>query len=290
MKRKFKHNNDRTIGRIHNKLYLDARTADYFFEFASDTDQPVRVPAHKSILAAGSQVFDEMFYGGEKCHNVTYSSSSDAPAEAFKEFSQFFYLTNVELTSENIVDVTNLCMKFEMIECMKVCEISFKNSMSLKTLCSSYAHALKLQHDNLMKFCKQKLIENAKIVLKSFSFLECEQEVMGELMKLVSSKCSLLEQKDAVMKWAKETCIRNNVKVTPENLRTQLGDSFDFILTLFGKLDLNEFINFTRSYKGFFTLEEYQAVVEKIEQRRRNKRRTNESKTDGPRVKKEKLG
>lgn len=45
-----------SVQTICGKLYLDSKTADVYFTFATepDSDQIERVPAHKNILSVGS--------------------------------------------------------------------------------------------------------------------------------------------------------------------------------------------------------------------------------------------
>lgn len=125
----FVRDND-TIRRNEN-LYLDSKTSDVCFVFSTETE---RVSAHKCILSIVSPVFDAMFYGSmiEKDDVLIV----DASAAAFKEFLQFFYLSKVELTPENIGIVTNLCNKYELNEALKVCEAPLQMSLKNKDFCS----------------------------------------------------------------------------------------------------------------------------------------------------------
>lgn len=79
------------------KLYLNERTRDVSLVFFSK--EIVSVPAHKNILAAISPVFDAMFYGPNK-------------QEAFIEFLQFFYRSEVTLSIENVSEVLDLCKRY----------------------------------------------------------------------------------------------------------------------------------------------------------------------------------
>lgn len=86
-------------------LYQNSKTADVHFTFESTNDgTETRVDAHKSLLAATSDVFGAMFYGelketGESIQVV------DASDTAFKEFLQYFYQRKVKLTAKNVTEV-----------------------------------------------------------------------------------------------------------------------------------------------------------------------------------------
>lgn len=85
------------------KIYL--KEADVYFTFSSD-DQTEKVSANKRILAAGSEVFREMFFGPMKEGAVIQMEHSNA--DAFKEFLQFFYLNKTTLSMKNIGEVVRL--------------------------------------------------------------------------------------------------------------------------------------------------------------------------------------
>lgn len=77
-------------------LYLHSDFADIHFVFKTD-GETIRVPAHKNILAIASPVFAAMFFGPMKQSEVV--EIVDATDVAFKEFLQFFYRSQVKLTS-----------------------------------------------------------------------------------------------------------------------------------------------------------------------------------------------
>ncbi|XP_055305932.1 BTB/POZ domain-containing protein 3-like [Sitodiplosis mosellana] len=150
-------------------LYLDSKTADVKFVFGAGTDHVETVPAHKSILSIVSPMFDKMFYGSlPEPGDVPIV---DASAAAFKEFLQFFYLNKVQLTPEHIIDVSNLCKKYELVEGLAICENPLQKSFSIDEMCSGYALAILLEITNTIQFCEKKIKLNAEAILKSTSFL-----------------------------------------------------------------------------------------------------------------------
>lgn len=86
-------------------LYRDTKSADVHFTFeSSNNGEEIRIDAHRSLLAATSDVFDAMFYGGLKeSADIRVVDASDA---AFKEFLQYFYQRRVKLTAENVAEVS----------------------------------------------------------------------------------------------------------------------------------------------------------------------------------------
>lgn len=243
-----------------NGLYLDSRTSDVEFVFDIDTDHPVKVPAHKAILSLDNPVFDAMFYGSIKEKGDI--PISDASAVAFKEFLQFFYLDQVRLTSQNIVQVINLCKKYEMNEFLMECEKTLKKSLTLNDMCVGYSIALLLEQKNLLEFCGQQIKKNPKEVIKSESFLECGRNLLEKILTLVSSDWNASDKVIANMEWAKAECKRNNLDASPENLRNQLGDLFNRIP--FEKLTLEQFNQHFITYTGLFNVVEIAEISQKI--------------------------
>lgn len=173
------------------RLYLDSKSADVFFVFGNDSE---RIPAHKFIMSLGSPVFDAMFNG--RVNEQVDVLIVDATSEIFKEFLQFFYLTKVRVTSENIVAVMNLCKTYDLAECLHVCENVFKQTLSINEMCWAYGVALQFESNNLIEFCEKNIRENAKQILSSDGFLDCNRDLANKISNLVSTEGSASEVKD----------------------------------------------------------------------------------------------
>lgn len=101
-----------------SEMYLNSRFADVHFTFPSD-EQFQEVPAHKMVLASASPVFAAMFFGPLKESEVV--KIHDTNAGVFKEFLQFFYLSEVKLTMANLEEVVWLGDKYDMQQCFEQC-------------------------------------------------------------------------------------------------------------------------------------------------------------------------
>lgn len=245
--------------KIH-ELYLNAKGADVNFVFKdADIDQSEKFPAHKIILSLDSPVFDRMFFGSIQEQGDV--QIVDAPADAFREFLQFFYLDEVTLSSANIIYVTNLCKKYETNEFLKPCEIALQNSLTMDEMCWGYSIAQLLEQENLRKFCEEKIKTYAAKTIKSDSFLECNGTTLNKIMALVASDWGVLERVIAYMEWSKAKCNRKNLDSSPNNLRNQLKDVFDKIP--FGELNTQQLSQHVAQYKGFFTAEELEELFVK---------------------------
>lgn len=104
------------FSKVGRSLYLSEKAADVYLIFESGE----RIPAHKPLLVAASEVFDTMFFGSMPEKGDV--KMVDVSADAFKEFLQFFYFNKVPLTIQNIGHVMYLGDKYDVAECMKLCE------------------------------------------------------------------------------------------------------------------------------------------------------------------------
>lgn len=99
-----------TSSALISSLYLDAQTADVFFTVVSPSGERERIPAHKSVLIAKSEVFESILNGP-----IQYEGDLNvvgvAPV-AFKEFLQLFYNQIIMINTENISDVKKLCSSY----------------------------------------------------------------------------------------------------------------------------------------------------------------------------------
>lgn len=240
------------------KLYLDTRTADVLFVFNVKNDDREEIPAHKSILSAISPVFDAMLYGPAKENGDI--EIVDSTADAFREFLQFFYLTKLELTTENLLEVMNLGKQYMLDDCLSACSEFCEATLTLDNMCWGYELALLFDLDNLREFCEQKISTNPKEIFQSKCFLNCDLNLLRTILQLNSLECDESVVFDSCIAWAKRTCTRNVHKSKKaNNLRSQLDSVFHDIR--FGEFTHKDFHDRYRLYDGFFTLEEFKDIT-----------------------------
>lgn len=245
---------------ICGKLYLNSATADVNFIFESDFGFVEIVSAHKCFLASGSSVFNTMFYGPLKEDDDI--AITDASVSAFKEFLQFFYLPEVQLTPENLAEVTNLCNKYDVTDCIESCVLALQDTMTTDDLCWGYNIATLLDDVQFIEFCERKIKENALEVLQSEGFLDCNLALLDKILEIIPSSVGASEIVTACMQWAKSNCARRNVYRTAANLKESFGKSFKKIP--FRLLKLNELTQHVSFYKKFFNGKELKAFVDDI--------------------------
>lgn len=221
-----------------------------------------RIPAHKCILAAGSAVFETMLYGSiaEKGDVLIV----DATADAFKEFLQFFYLTEYTLTARNIFDVANLCKKYDVIAGLAACESPMKNSLTIENMCTGYKVARLLELHDVIAYCEEEILENPDEIYQSPSFLQCDAELFDKILQLIKSPDANVPNDfakiiDGCMDWAKAQCTRKSFDTTPANLKIQLRDSLHQMP--FNELSAEEFSQFMETYDGLLDKADLGAII-----------------------------
>lgn len=160
-------------------FYLDAATADVFFVFG-DGNNNQRIPAHKVLLAAKSDVFKAMFYGELKEKGDI--KIVDASIAAFKEFLRFFYCTEIDPTIENAPNVLKSADKYNVPACCDFYEKFLGDTITNDNVCFVYGLAILYKRSGLKELCERRIAENTESVLKSQSFLECDQSVLQAII------------------------------------------------------------------------------------------------------------
>lgn len=185
-------------------VFLDSTTADVDFVFNSVDGSVARVSAHKILLAASSNVFKRMFFGELKENgDVQMVDVSDA---AFKEFLQYFYLSEVKLTEDNIASVIYLGHKYNVKKCVADCIEFLMDTLSSENVCAAMQIGILYNHHELTKICDELIIVSTEAVFKSAGFLECDKEMLGRILKMNLLSCSEVDVFEACMAWVKFKC------------------------------------------------------------------------------------
>lgn len=252
------------VGNNLGKLYLNTSTADVFFEFRSRSNCIERVPAHRSLLAAGSPRFQFLLYGRFKDTKII--QVGDANAESFKVFLQFFYLNEVKLTPDNYSDIAVICERFQVNDCFKKC-LEVKK-LALDDICLNYRFAVEMNNYNDKREYEKELLKNPGEILKSKSFLDCNKFTFGKILELFLSRsvCDALQIVEASINWASAECKRKKLDETEaKNLRIQLGDLLKKIP--FGELSIEQFSTYAKKHKKLFTASDFRRIIRKISKR-----------------------
>lgn len=171
---------------------------DVRFVFESE-ERIQEVAAHKLVLALASPVFKAMFFGDFVEKDKQTVDMKNGTADAFKEFLQFFYLTEVTLTMENIEEISKLADQYDMKECVNTCATFLIDQLTTENMCWGYQLAIALENDRLKQFCEKEIGFYTAEVLKTDAFLRCSREVLGNILRMEKLLCDEVDVLDACL-------------------------------------------------------------------------------------------
>lgn len=182
-----------------NKLYLNELAADVHFTFESFSGNNDRIPAHKCHLVLVSNAFNAMFSGSwseQKDADIV-----DASPDAFKEFLQFFYLNEIELTMENVEEVLDLGRKYSVSACWNTCALFLTKMLTNDNVCFVYGLSISADLKDLKKICEAKIGLTTTEIFKTHDFRGCNRQVLQHILQLESLTCSESVVFKACMEW-----------------------------------------------------------------------------------------
>lgn len=243
-----------TLTALAKRLYEDReQTGDIVFVVDSE-----RIQAHRCILAALSPKYKAQFYGSQPDGGEIVVS--DISTEAFKIFIRFFYGKSTNLSLENITEILNLAKQCLVERFVDKCSTFLKESISANNLCWIYRLAILYDLKSVRTACESNIRSSIPRMFKTNDFLRCQQNVLIQILKIEPINCDEWEILKGSIAWAQAECIRKGWSVIdPGNLRAVLGPAIDHIR--FNSFTINQFAKFNASYKGFFSLEEFQEIT-----------------------------
>lgn len=250
-------NNETTVEKSAEKLYLDESTADVFFAIDDENaDGIVRVPGHKSRLAAVSSVFNELFYGDQKEDGDV--EVSNVSADSFKVFLRFAYFDNVELKMENVVELLELGDLYNVVSCFDRSVDFLKENVTSDNVCSILTVALLYRKTELEMACANQIAADTEEVFKSKDFLDCDQSTLGYILRMNPLSVPETEIFDACMAWVAAKSEED--QVTKELVQEHLGELFYEIR--FTSMEIEDFTKLYISHDWVFSDAEHEDIVE----------------------------
>ncbi|XP_031635383.1 uncharacterized protein LOC116348503 [Contarinia nasturtii] len=236
-------------------LYLNEDGADVWFKFRSD-----RIPAHKLILTTMSPWLNTMFFGSMPEGNEVDMINSQVSANAFKEFLQFFYMDDVNLSIDHIEGVIDLAKQSLTDHIFNECENFLMKSITTDKMCFGYQLALRYGANKLKAICEEEICVYAETILRSSSFLEFPYEFLENLLKCDALACEEKDVFNACIAWAKSVCkLHEKDPSKAENLRAELKDTVYQIR--FVSMTKEEIASCIASYPGLFFADELEEII-----------------------------
>lgn len=241
-----------------NRLESDKHIAEKFYlrENSSDIHFIVngfRVPAHKIILAASSEVYERMFFGGWKENGDV--DIVDASVSAFKEFLQYFYLAKVELTEANIAELLYLGQKYNIQNCIDNSIHFLIDSLNEQNVCHALSSAIVYDTvegiEQLTFECEALLMVKTDAVFKSIGFLNSSKQALARILSMDVFSVPEIEVFEACMECVKAKC--GPLTIDKENVLIHLGELIFEIR--FNSIEFEELTRLERKYEKLMTNE-----------------------------------
>ena len=244
-------------------MYNNPQNSDIQFH-SSDLSQVIY--AHKSILAASSPVFNEMFYGessGRGRQRYMSEISEDYDQESIAAFILFIYTDECPKNIETVLNVLQLIKKYQV----RSFETSCKNSLEFDKPWPAFKVIEKLLEVEAKEMAEPwwtRIESRIDEVIASEYFLKISQRTLIAFLERETLCYPEIGLFQAVITWSIYQCGLQGMWVTEENQRKVLGDSI-FRIRFLSMTVENVKQHVVSS--GILTDDEIHAIVETISMR-----------------------
>lgn len=235
------------------KKIFNNETIDIYFIFPKEGNR--KIGAHKTLLSAHTPVFDAMFNGGFEETNIHELPITDATFERFGQIILYIYSGKVTISGENVAEILNLANKYNLPEIMSSCSSFLTNHLDEENAIDCLDLARKFGFDELTTLSRELVGCYTLNVIETQSFLECNQDILHEILSIDPVSCDEESIFDACIKWAKLRCNQESIDAAnPANLRSALGNCFQRIR--FNEMDQEGLLERVNRYKDMFSKDE----------------------------------
>jgi len=221
--------------------------ADVYFLVGEGKDQR-RIPAHRVVLAASSDIFEAMLYPtdfpddkvadkkGEKDDKSALLSTDDKEKEIeisdvkpaiFRTLLAAVYGDTADIKADELPELIIAAKKFQLEGLRLLCVQFMEEGVTVDSACKLFENAHKMLNEK--NFGLSFIEENATEIVASPSFDTLSK---GRLMDILKSNRLSIDEIDlfkGVLRWATTECKRQNLKDTVESKKKVLEDIIPII-------------------------------------------------------------
>lgn len=193
--------------------------------------------SHKLILAARSEYFRALLFGGmkESAQNEIELNASSLPA--FKNLLKYIYTGRMSLANERdetILDILALAHLYGFVDLEAAISDYLREILNIKNICSILDTALLYQLEFLTNVCFEYMDKQASDIIKHESFLQLSPTALSELISRDSFYVPEIDIFSAMHLW-----IKANPEVDNRKVIAQLR------LSLISRTDLSRIVRHT---------------------------------------------
>ncbi|KAL2737804.1 BTB/POZ domain-containing protein 9 [Vespula squamosa] len=214
-----------------------------------------RFNGHKIILAARSQYFRALLFGGLKESTQQEIELKGASVPAFKGLFKYIYTGHMSLANQReevIVDILGLAHQYGFVELESAISDYLKKILSIKNFCFIFDAARLYQIEFLKKWCYQYVNKYAAEIIHHDSFLQLSPTALNELISRDSFYAPEIDIFLAVQEW-----IKANPDVDAKEILAQVR------LSLISLTDLLNIVRPTRLVSSEAILDAITAIMDK---------------------------
>ncbi|XP_045185511.2 BTB/POZ domain-containing protein 9-like [Mercenaria mercenaria] len=166
-----------------------------------------RFQAHKVILAARSEYFRAMLFGGlmESRPGTNEIKLQDTSAKAFEAILKYMYtgkMNLMEVKEEHLLDILGMAHRYGFTELESAISDYLKAILNIRNVCLIYDLANIYSLRSLCETCKEFMDRNASQILQSDAFLTLSKHSVKELISRDSFCAPEIEIFISIQKWA----------------------------------------------------------------------------------------
>lgn len=164
-----------------------------------------RFPAHKSILAAGSEYFRALLFGGmRESHEAEVEIGDVGSVDAFKHLLTYVYTARIQLSDldeDLVLEILGLAHRYGFEELEDAISLFLRHSLSIRNVCLLYDASLLYGLGTLVKDCCSFIDRNASDVMSDESFLSLSVEALKNMIARDSFCAQEVDIFLAVVRW-----------------------------------------------------------------------------------------
>ncbi|XP_062543522.1 BTB/POZ domain-containing protein 6-like [Armigeres subalbatus] len=154
---------------------------------------------HRSLIAAASDVFFQMFAGDLAPTNGEVITVPDIESEIFLEMMKFIYYDDAAMTADNLVKLYYAAEKYNLIQLKQQCHqfiTDHEDSMLL-----IFKNNLEYGFEMIDQVCYKIIHDKPFKMFKSPEFLELPLEAMRKICSHRALRCNTDQLVEAMQKW-----------------------------------------------------------------------------------------
>lgn len=92
------------------------QTADVYFMYTGPSGDPVRIPAHRNVLAISSTVLNDLFFGPQKVTGDIPTRSNTVSSQTFEAFISLTYGMNLKFSTQKLPQIKRATSKLKIFQ------------------------------------------------------------------------------------------------------------------------------------------------------------------------------